>query len=798
MSPTMLNRAVRASQTRAPRAATQNEVTSNYGLGNYSTGSLLSGDKAWRQGYYANIWVYRCAQVIAEDLSTLPLRVGKDMTQPGEYDTSHPLAILLGPPPGSPNPETSARNLWLWTIVQRLITGAFAWEIEKGPDSGLPMFLWPLPTNRVTPVPTDGGSAYFKGYTVDLGGGKKKNLSLDSVVYDWRPSAEDWRSPESVMRAAQLDISVAAMQDRYDYAFLKNDARPATVVVHEAFQNVDERDAWRQSFVSTHGGPDNAGKVAFAETSPGGSSAKDSMLIQTLGMTSKDAEFIARYDGKLRAIEVAFGVPRSRLGDASARTFANASEEWKGYWQTTIKQLAWEMADAINTKLAPKFGLDVCWFDFSGNPLLRDEPPFPVEQAVNLQRAGLVSTNEVRTKVLYLPPVENGDDMAAQPTLADIMAATPDEEEDEETVEVEEPDNDVPDEDDMDEAGQPVQASKVSLASVRRLHAFNAQRRQERALPPLSSAMTREDRVKALLRSTDRDVELLEKRWQRSWKRFFTRQLDSVTARLEGKRGRQALARAVSPDPTTVFDPVFWQKATLEHATEMYTDILDSSLTAYANRYGISLDLESVWAKDFIAQRSNQLAGQVTKTTYDAIKVEMASGVADGESIPAISKRIESVFGQATKNRATTIARTEVISGYNGGTQRAIQNTDESITAGMEWIAALDDRTRIAHSMADGDIVRVGENFTVDGEELEYPGDPGGSPENVINCRCTVAPVSPEDMPDHTSNRSAEPEAEREPVEPIALTVNVQSGTVKRMIDRDAEGRIVSVTEVTE
>jgi uncharacterized protein with gpF-like domain len=57
------------------------------------------------------------------------------------------------------------------------------------------------------------------------------------------------------------------------------------------------------------------------------------------------------------------------------------------------------------------------------------------------------------------------------------------------------------------------------------------------------------------------------------------------------------------------------------------------------------------------------------------------------------------------------------------------------------WMAALDDRTRDAHGSADGQIVKVDKPFNVGGEELMYPGDPAGSAENVINCRCTQEPV---------------------------------------------------------
>jgi len=37
---------------------------------------------------------------------------------------------------------------------------------------------------------------------------------------------------------------------------------------------------------------------------------------------------------------------------------------------------------------------------------------------------------------------------------------------------------------------------------------------------------------------------------------------------------------------------------------------------------------------------------------------------------------------------------------------------------------------------------------SVDDEELDYPGDPAGSPGNTINCRCTILPVLPGEAPE--------------------------------------------------
>lgn len=706
------------------------------------SGSSWTGDKAWRESYYSNVWVYRCAQVIAEDLATLPLRVGPDPTEPGNYDMTHPLAVLLGPPPGTPNPETSSRSLWLWTVVQRLITGAFAWELEIGPDSGLPMFLWPIPASHVQPVASKGGSRYFDAY--EVGSGRDKLvMNRNRMVYDHRPSALDWRKPESVLDAAKLDISVAVMQDRYDHAFLKNDARPAAVVVHEAYDNIEERDAWRRSFVATHGGPDNAGKIEFVETTQGGAKPSEAMLVQTLGLSQKDAEFIKRYESKLRAIEVAFGVPRSRLMDASGRTFANADAEWKGYWRTTMKNLALELSDAINTKLAPKFGMDVCWFDFSGNEYLRDEPPFQAEDGIVLYRGGVVSLNELRTKVLYLPPVDGGDDLVVQEVVAPSsteLPGSPNSQDvpDQEVGEVDEPE--LPDEGDMSS----VAASPAQIARTLRKVEHNRRVREQRAAATEAEAR----RLRMLWRQTNDNAERLENRWDKRWARFFTQQQDSIIARLEGKRGRQALREGEPPNVDAVFDRVFWFNQTDELAVEMYEDVVAANATQLAATFGISFDVQAPYVQDFIRVRANQLAGHVTDTTYTAIKGALSEGVGQGESIPDIAKRIRTLFQQTYKNRSTVVARTEVISAYNGSTAEVVNNVPDDVAAGMEWLATSDDRTRDAHAFANGQRIAAGGAFIVGGESLRYPGDPAGSADNVVQCRCTVFPITLDKLKD--------------------------------------------------
>lgn len=69
------------------------------------------------------------------------------------------------------------------------------------------------------------------------------------------------------------------------------------------------------------------------------------------------------------------------------------------------------------------------------------------------------------------------------------------------------------------------------------------------------------------------------------------------------------------------------------------------------------------------------------------------------------------------------------------------------------WIATNDERTRPTHTEAHGQRAPLDGTFSVGADELEYPCDPAGSPEEVANCRCRVSVLAEdEELPDYMSN----------------------------------------------
>lgn len=69
------------------------------------------------------------------------------------------------------------------------------------------------------------------------------------------------------------------------------------------------------------------------------------------------------------------------------------------------------------------------------------------------------------------------------------------------------------------------------------------------------------------------------------------------------------------------------------------------------------------------------------------------------------------------------------------------------------WIATDDERTRPTHTEAHGQRAPLDGTFAVGEDELEYPCDPAGSPEEIANCRCRVSVLAgDEELPEYMSN----------------------------------------------
>ncbi|HOB89780.1 MAG TPA: phage minor head protein, partial [Candidatus Colwellbacteria bacterium] len=225
---------------------------------------------------------------------------------------------------------------------------------------------------------------------------------------------------------------------------------------------------------------------------------------------------------------------------------------------------------------------------------------------------------------------------------------------------------------------------------------------------------------------------------------FFQQQQKEVMKNLKeeglpksrgGKIGEKSLHNWINK---ILFEKAKQDKLIVEMSGDMYRDNIQAGAEAVARLLGIDASdvLATPFVIDFIKDRSFLMLS-VNKTTEDALRATLAEGVGLGEDLGQIRDRISSIYDEAQDFRAETIARTEVGAAQNFG--RTAEMTNQRVEKKV-WIATFSN-TRPAHAAADGQIVRVDEAFSVDGEDLEYPGDPNGSPDNTINCQCSTSPT---------------------------------------------------------
>lgn len=162
----------------------------------------------------------------------------------------------------------------------------------------------------------------------------------------------------------------------------------------------------------------------------------------------------------------------------------------------------------------------------------------------------------------------------------------------------------------------------------------------------------------------------------------------------------------------------------------------------------IAWDATNPFVKRIMAQTGSQIVN-IAKTTQANVMGIIEHAYEQGLSIPDTATAIRAGMKSATLERATLIARTEMAAAVNGGSLAAAQIYSDQTETPLykEWLTAPGAQypRHEEYDGLDGQIVGMEEYFDVGGFDLQHPGDPDGPPEEVCNCRCTMAYV---DSPD--------------------------------------------------
>lgn len=151
-------------------------------------------------------------------------------------------------------------------------------------------------------------------------------------------------------------------------------------------------------------------------------------------------------------------------------------------------------------------------------------------------------------------------------------------------------------------------------------------------------------------------------------------------------------------------------------------------------------DLVMQSIKQYMIKFGYKKAGLIAKTTSDDIKAVLAK-YAD---MPITDNDLGDEIKNVTKlsaARSALIARTETHAATQFANNFIGSFVEQTLEVEMTkaWVSSDDERTRETHAEMDADnYIGLNDMFVVGGEELEFAGDPSGSPENIINCRCVT------------------------------------------------------------
>lgn len=274
--------------------------------------------------------------------------------------TSHAALDLIN----QPNPFFT-RMLLMETEQQHVDLTGEGWLVV-GYDprmKNLPLELWPVRPDRMTPVPHP--NKYLAGYLYTSPDGEQVPLDTNQVIHVRMPNPRDPYRGIGPVQSILTEIDSAEAAAQWNANFFHNSAEPGGIIQidrhldDEAFKQLSNR--WREQ----HRGVSNAHRVAILE---------EAQWVERK-YTQRDMQFSELRGISRDQILEAFGFPRSMLGitEDVNRANADAGEYVFGKWLTVPRLDRWR--DAWNSLLLPLYGPDtakVYEFDYD-SPVPEDE-----------------------------------------------------------------------------------------------------------------------------------------------------------------------------------------------------------------------------------------------------------------------------------------------------------------------------------------------------------------------------------------------------------------------------------------
>ena len=628
-------------------------------------------------------WAYVACKVLGQNLSAAPLIVEElrsvNSEPVWELSNENDLSRLMA----RPN-QTEPMEVLLWKTVLSLMVGDAYWVYD--PVDNEVYHVFPGFVKRI-------GSEETPDYQITRGARTTK-VPYDDMMHFSMPNNKNDFYGQSPVQPLMTTIGMLFHYRKHMKGFFKNGAVPGGLLKTDQGLAEGEADRMRKEWNRIHQGVDNTDRIGVLEA--GLSYEQISAPIGDLineALTKMTREEILAVLGP---------IPPVFAGIFDEANYANSKEQKIFLWDNAILPLQRLIAGYLNIQLVPRFGdperLRVR-FDTSEIQALRADKDAEMKRLRLGTDGGIITVNEARHD-LNMEPMPGGDELRInKPTPANQGSGDGEDNED-------------------------------SKAVIKPVGQINEQRYWQWDM-----------HYKAVL-FEERSLSVL-------FQKYFDQQLDrvikSVTAITNARKfniPQLYLAKQDPGDPNLI-EIVFDITAENLILSEV-TDPVVRQLIVESARRGMrqvnasaAFNVKNPWVAVTVDSFNNRIK-HINETTYRDIQEILVAVYEEGLGLDQATKQLRAKYKQFAKYRADRIAKTEMNGLVNAGHVMGYQVAG---VAKKEWSSAFLATSRPDHIHADGQVVLINAKFEVGPDLLDAPGDPGGSPGNVINCYCSVNPV---------------------------------------------------------
>lgn len=374
-------------------------------------------DRAVKEGFEVNPWIYRAIHVTAQAMVSKPM-----VLRQGDPVDGVPIATEADPTRLlhlfniQANEWERAKVFRYRLVAQYLLSsrGVFI-EITRTRSGAIGM-LNLLDPDLTEIVPTEETLPDGTVKTDPLGGFRVTTNDPRSGPYNflprYNPRADHADQPQSVLwirmphptlmfqgmsptQAAALSADMDRAARLYNKRFLDSDGRPIALIM---VKGITDNDTLEIIESRVNGGPGSSARAVALQA--------DAVDYKDLSGNPRDLQWVEGMDRARKEISMAFGVPESVMGDASGRTFDNADAEVAIWKEHTVVPLADSLDDQLDILTGAYDDQIYLRHDWHTDWLLNRHKREEAKQRAADVAAGLATINEYR-EAAGLPPLDN-------------------------------------------------------------------------------------------------------------------------------------------------------------------------------------------------------------------------------------------------------------------------------------------------------------------------------------------------------------------------------------------------------